>query len=244
MNNKHDANVRKSTLVNFQLGLIVALVITVLVMEIKSPAPTYNPEIASAEDTDVEIYFNPDYVIETNKIKEIKKEERKIQKIINEIDVIKDDTPDDLFKDTELTTEPVILDINPGDLVEKPVADDIPVPFIKVEQVPIFPGCEGLDTNEARRDCMSNKINKLVQKKFDAELASDLGLQGKQRIYVQFRIDKQGNVTQIQSRSTHPQLTKEGERMASLIPQMLPGMQRDKPVEVIFNLPIVFDVKN
>ena len=59
-----------------------------------------------------------------------------------------------------------------------------------------------------------------------------------------FKIDKTGNVVDIQGRSTHPKLTKEGERMAGLIPKMKPGQQSNKPVEVIFDLPIVFNVKD
>ena len=244
MNNKHDANVRKSTLVNFQLGLIVALVTTVLVMEIKSAVPVVKPDDVAVDNSEVETYFNPEFVIVKDKV-EKKQPLKKIQKIIDVIDVIDDDTPAELFEDTELTTEPDITEIEPGDLVEKIEDPEIaPVPFIKVEFVPIFPGCEGLTTNAERRACMSSKINTIVQRKFDGDLASDLGLSGQQRIYVRFKIDKTGNVVDIQGRSTHPKLTKEGERMAGLIPKMKPGQQSNKPVEVIFDLPIVFNVKD
>ena len=244
MNNKHDANVRKSTLVNFQLGLIVALLCTVLVMEIKTAIPLYDKEFASIDEPLVETYFNPDYVIE-REIEEPIKDKAVSKQIIDKIDVVDDAELKDTFEDVVLTTTPEPTIVKPGTIIEKPIEEDpIPVDFKKVESVPIFPGCEGLTTNEERRDCMSSKINKIVQKKFDTNLAEDLGLTGRQRINLRFSIDKNGMVTNIQGRSTHPKLTQEGKRMISYIPDMTPGKQSNKPVEVFFDLPIVFDVKD
>ena len=245
MNNKHDANVRKSTLVNFQLGLIVALLCTVLVMEIKTAIPLYDKDVAVLEEPLTEIYFNPDYVIEEKIKKEIVKEKPGTREISDEIDVRPDDEANKDLEEAILITdkEPTIVD--PVTVIEAPVEEDpISVNFRVVERVPIFPGCEGLSTNEERRDCMSNRINKIVQKKFDTQLAEDLGLSGRQRINLRFSIDRNGHVTNIQGRSTHPKLTQEGKRMVGFIPSMTPGKQSDKPVEVIFDLPIVFDVKD
>ena len=39
---------------------------------------------------------------------------------------------------------------------------------------------------------MSQKITKFVQRKFNTDLAGDLGLSGRQRISVIFKIDKNG----------------------------------------------------
>ena len=89
---------------------------------------------------------------------------------------------------------------------------------------------------------MSEKIGRLVQKKFNTGLASEHGLSGLQRINVQFKIDANGNITEILTRAPHPSLEKEAERVTSKIPQMKPGLQRAKPVSVVYNLPIVFKV--
>jgi protein TonB len=91
---------------------------------------------------------------------------------------------------------------------------------------------------------MSEKITKLVQTKFDVELASELGLSGKQTIQTQFKIDKTGRVIDIKTRGTHPELEKEAQRVINNIPEMIPGKQRDKNVGVIYSLPIVFQVQN
>ncbi|MBZ9628988.1 M56 family metallopeptidase [Psychroflexus sp. CAK1W] len=45
------------------------------------------------------------------------------------------------------------------------------VPFSVIENVPVFPGCENLGTNEERKACMSKKISEFVNKDFDIGLA-------------------------------------------------------------------------
>ena len=42
---KHDVNLSKNNVVYFQIGLIVALILAIVVIEIKSPATVYEPEV-------------------------------------------------------------------------------------------------------------------------------------------------------------------------------------------------------
>ncbi len=90
---------------------------------------------------------------------------------------------------------------------------------------------------------MSEKISKLIRKKFNPDLADGLGLSGKQKIDVQFKIDKTGKVTDIKTRAPHARLEKEAERVINKIPQMTPGRQSNKNVGVIYSLPIIFKVQ-
>ena len=106
-----------------------------------------------------------------------------------------------------------------------------------------FPGCER-GNNEKKRKCMSEKISKFVQKKFNTDLAGDLGLTGRQRISVIFKIDKSGNVTGVRARAPHPILEKEAQRVISLLPKMQPGIQKGKAVIVSYSLPIIFQVQD
>jgi len=120
--------------------------------------------------------------------------------------------------------------------------DNIEVSFESVESVPIFPGCEK-GNNKKKRKCMSEKIAKFVKRKFDTDLACDLGLTGMQRIAVIFKIDKGGNVTAVRARAAHPKIEEEAIRVINLLPKMKPGMQIGKPVIVPYSLPIIFEVK-
>ena len=123
------------------------------------------------------------------------------------------------------------------------VAEDVEVPFAVIENVPEYPGCER-GSNAEKRKCMSDKIAKFVQRKFNTDLAGDLGLSGRQRISVIFKIDKNGNVTGVRSRAPHPRLEKEAARVINMLPKMKPGKQRGKPVIVPYSLPITFQVQD
>jgi protein TonB len=123
------------------------------------------------------------------------------------------------------------------------VVEDVEVPFAVIENVPVFPGCER-GSNADKRKCMSDKIAKFVQRKFNTDLAGDLGLSGRQRISVIFKIDKSGNVTGVRSRAPHPRLEKEAARVINMLPKMKPGRQRGKPVTVPYSLPITFQVQD
>ena len=121
--------------------------------------------------------------------------------------------------------------------------EDVEVPFAVIENVPIFPGCER-GNNEKKRKCMSDKIAKFVQRKFNTDLAGDLGLTGRQRISVIFKIDKSGNVVGVRARAPHPRLEKEAQRVINLLPKMKPGKQRGKAIIVSYSLPIIFQVQD
>jgi len=110
--------------------------------------------------------------------------------------------------------------------------------------VPIYPGCESMKNNDQRKKCMSEKIDEFVRKKFNADLGSQLGLTGINRVIVQFKIDKNGNVTDVRSRAPHPRLEQEAARVINALPKMQPGKQRGKPVGVMYSLPIVFQVQD
>ena len=134
-------------------------------------------------------------------------------------------------------------DLEIEDLDIEEVEEDVEVPFAVIENVPVFPGCER-GNNEKKRKCMSEKISKFVQRKFNTDLAGDLGLTGRQRISVIFKIDKGGNVTGVRARAPHPRLEKEAQRVINLLPKMQPGKQRGKAVIVPYSLPIIFQVQD
>jgi len=179
-------------------------------------------------------------------IQNVPSEPVKSTKLIDEIVTIEDDISindvlDIKTPDAKVNSNPInIEDIQGG----APPIEETPVNFISVEEVPIYPGCENRKTNTDKRKCMSDKISKLVQKKFDTNLGDELGLSGKQVIRTQFKIDKTGHVTDIKTRGTHPDLEKEAQRVINTLPEMTPGKQRDKNVGVIYTLPIVFGVQN
>jgi periplasmic protein TonB len=159
------------------------------------------------------------------------------------IEVVEDEEEieETVIESTETDEEEEIVEVEDVEVEE--VEEDIEVPFAVIENVPIFPGCEK-GNNAAKRKCMSEKITKFVQKKFNTDLAGDLGLTGRQRINVVFKIDKTGRVVGVRSRAPHPRLEKEAARVINLLPKMKPGKQRGKAVIVPYSLPIIFQVQD
>ena len=127
-----------------------------------------------------------------------------------------------------------VLNVITGNKVE--------VPISVIENVPIFPGCDK-GNNTERRMCMSRKITKLVQKNFKVKLAAELGLLGMQRIRVIFKINKNGDVTDVRARAPHPKLKAEAIRVVNMLPKMKPGIHKGKAVVVPYSLPINFVVQ-
>ncbi len=117
------------------------------------------------------------------------------------------------------------------------------VPFAVIDQVPLYPGCENLTTNEERKQCFSEKISALIIENFNPKVIKNSGLIGRQRISVQFKIDDQGNVVDILSQGPNNLLEKEAKRVVGLIPQLQPGMHDGKAVGVLYSLPIIYEVK-
>ena len=158
------------------------------------------------------------------------------------IEVVEDEeeVEETIIESTETDQEEEIVEVEEIEVEE--VVEDVEVPFAVIENVPEYPGCER-GSNSQKKKCMSQKIAKFVQRKFNTDLAGDLGLSGRQRISVIFKIDKSGRVTGVRSRAPHPSLEKEAERVIKMLPRMKPGRQRGKAVIVPYSLPITFQVQ-
>jgi len=159
------------------------------------------------------------------------------------IEIVEDEAEveETVIESTETSQEEEIVEVEDVEVEE--VEEDIEVPFAVIENVPIYPGCES-GNNDAKKKCMSEKIAQFVNRKFNTDLASDLGLSGRQRINVVFKIDKTGNIVGVRARAPHPKLEQEAARVINLLPKMKPGKQRGKAVTVPYSLPILFQVQD
>jgi len=119
---------------------------------------------------------------------------------------------------------------------------DKDVPFASVDRSPVFPGCDESLSEDDLKKCLVEKISQHVGDNFDIKKAKQLGVEGINRVYVRFKINDKGNVTDVMARASHPKLSDEGENIIKSLPQMKPGMEKDKAVNVIYTLPITFTV--
>lgn len=243
---KQDVNLQKNTTLYFQLGLIICLLITYGLLEMKFEqnlpqsvqALSIDEDFAEISIENFKVYQKPQPErLQPNTIQEVK--------LIDEIDVVDDDFDIDkdlnVLADDELVPDDSV-DPNELHLEDKPEETNVPINFI--QNVPIYPGCEYAQTNYERRKCMSDQISKLIKRKFDgADIASNYGLTGRQRIFVRFTIDKTGRVNEVETRAPNEELGNEAKRVINMMPKMTPGRQNNKNVGVIYNLPITFQVE-
>ncbi len=240
---KPEAQLENYSVLFLQIGLVLSLFCVYVVLEHK----TYEKKIANFDsvvltDTQDEILVithrtpptapPPPPPPATTEIVEIVEDTKEIEETIIE------STETDEEEAVEATID--LDDIHEAVEGEEIIED---VPFAVIEDIPVYPGCKG--TKAELKACFSKKISRFVNKRFNANLASDLGLsEGKKRIFVMFTINQHGSIDEIQARAPHPRLQKEAERVIKTLPKMTPGKQRGMPVRVKYALPITFEVVN
>lgn len=240
---KHDANLQKNSTLYFQVGLILCLLGTFALFEMQFERTILKPETAEIDTTTIDYQMEEVKVYKPEEKKVLKKEVS--TKLIDKY-IEKEDTFEELIEKTIITPEENTTPDKPidesGFIVEEGPEENIYVE--NVQFVPIFPGCEKFDLNSERKKCLNEKMTKLVQRKFNTDIASNHGLTGVQRIFVEFKVDKTGQITDIKTRAPHPKLEEEANRIANKIPNMKPGKNGTTPVNVIYNLPIKFKVQD
>ncbi|MGJ8548089.1 energy transducer TonB [Winogradskyella wichelsiae] len=129
------------------------------------------------------------------------------------------------------------------DIIQENTTELKKLPFSTVEIAPVHPKCSTLVSNLEKRQCTTNTINAFVNKKFNTALARSLGLgSGKIQIFASFDIDKKGDIINIRAKGEHPELEKEAIRVMKLLPKFTPGIERGEVIEVLYSLPIVFQI--
>ena len=152
------------------------------------------------------------------------------------IEVVEDEeeVEETVIESTETSQEEEVIEIEEVEVEE--IDEDISVPFAVIEDVPVFPGCEGASDKKA---CFQEQMQKHIRKHFRyPEIAQEMGVQG--RVNVMFVIQKDGSIGGIRMRGPDKNLEAEALRIIELLPKMTPGKQRGRPVKVPFSIPITF----
>ncbi len=232
----------KSNLENFskifmQIGLVLALFITYAAIEQKTYDKVYGDLGVVNMNAEMEEEIPITERIEPEKPKtpppptpekiEVVEDEKEIEETVIE------------STETDETEAVVVEEIEEIEEVEEVVED---VSFMIIENVPVFPGCKG--NNNALKACFSKMVQKHFSRKFDADLPNELGLSpGKKRVFIGFKIDKEGNIVNIQARAPHPKIKSEVVSVMKKLPKMKPGRQRGKAVGVKYSIPFTLIVE-
>jgi len=113
------------------------------------------------------------------------------------------------------------------------------VPFILIEKYPYYVQTDTL-TGETKEIPIKNFLDQWVMKNFRyPQQAVEKKMQG--RVIVSLKIDKEGFLS-IKKIYGNPLLEEKACRIFDGFPQLSPALLRGKPVNVVYNYPIIFRI--
>ena len=116
------------------------------------------------------------------------------------------------------------------------------IPFFLIEKHPYYVQTDTL-TGETKEIPIKNFLDQWVMKNFRyPQQAVEKKIQG--RVIVALRIDKEGHLSIKKIYGRNPLLEEEACRIFDGFPQLSPALLRGKPVNVVYNYPIVFRLDN
>ncbi|WP_314817850.1 energy transducer TonB [Capnocytophaga gingivalis] len=114
------------------------------------------------------------------------------------------------------------------------------IPFALIEKHPYYVQTDTL-TGETKEIPMKNFLDQWVIKNYRyPQEALEKKIEG--RVIVTLRIDKEGHLSIKEVKGRNPLLEEEACRIFDGFPQLSPGLLRGKPVNVVYNYPIIFRI--
>ncbi len=245
METKKNPNVRleRFSSIFFEIGLIIALLISYLILEIKSsPLSNYDTSTNSSS------IFIDEVVIPNTERQNKLTAPKPPPSPVNQIMVVANDTQLEHELEIETTEIDENYKVDPAQFQTKEIIaeeeeEDEVYNFQVVETQAVYPGCEKYKTKQQKYLCFQKNIMKHVKKNFCyPEIAKEMGIQG--RVIVQFVIGKDGQISKVSIlRGIDKNLDNEAMRIVKELPKMQPAKQRGKAVPVSFMLPITFKLQ-
>ena len=222
------ANLENKKLLFVEIGLVVALGITLFAFEWTSK----ETKVSTLEDT-TEVLIEEEIIPITQDTPPPPPAAPKIPVLSDQIDIVDDEIEleDDLFMNLEDDANLGVEIMDYVEVVEEEVVEEEAIPFQLVEEKPSFQGGD------------ANQFSKWVNSRLVyPEIAKENGVQG--RVTLQFTVEKDGTVTKVKVlRGVDPSLDKEAVRVVSMSPKWKPGKQRDRAVPVTYTFPVIFQLR-
>ncbi len=140
------------------------------------------------------------------------------------------------------TVEAQYNDTKPIELITRDLSEEMVFPFPETDTPPLPAACASMIDIEEARKCVSMQVQKHVQRKFNVELAYNEGLSGRIRIEVNFIIDKDGQVINIEADGPSEAINDSAVNAVASLPNFVAGIKDGVPVPVSYKLPIIFEV--
>lgn len=229
----NSGDIDSKRLPSFLLGVVLALSILYVALEytsISQPYPTDDSLDEMVQDIDMQTpATQPDMMAATQPDKPVTTQVKAVDK---EVDSKTEEATDNSTEGPTLVTggdEALTDKAHVSEAIPQTPADDKPIHFRVVEQIPQFEG--GM---EAFTKWLTQNLC------YPAE-AQRGGIQGK--VVVSFIINRDGSISSPKiEQSVHPLLDREAMRVVKIMPRWKPGKENDKPCRTLFAIPIVFQL--
>jgi bla regulator protein BlaR1 len=114
---------------------------------------------------------------------------------------------------------------------------------LTAKKASIFPNGENSENIKASKKCFSKEIQRHFAANFNLDLLKNRGLsKGKKRVFVQFKIDNNGDIKKVKVKSPHPEITLEVTKVMYTLPKIVPGKINGKNVGLTFNIPFILNL--
>lgn len=206
-----------------QIGFLVSLLVVLMAFEYETP-------VEKIADLEFDVLEEMDDIIPITVQDEPKPKELPKFKPIELTTIILADDEEDVI-DLEIrdsdASEDDVYDIAD---IEEDVEPTEDIPFVRVEQMPIFNPKKNKTYDEGVRDLF---VTMQKMTKYPT-IAMENGIEGK--VFVRFVVTKTGKIDNVEvMRKGDPSLDNEAMRVVRNLPSFKPGMQRNKPVSVWFS---------
>lgn len=213
-----------------EIGLIIALVVVFFAFEYKT-----TERAASAMQMEQAVILEEEMIPVTRETPPPPPEMPKEPTLSDFLDIVDDDIK--IEHELVINTEDnrnvgfEIRDFVEGNTVVEEEIIEEEINYLIVEEKPKF---QGGDENTFGAWVSSNIIY--------PDIATENGIQG--RVVLSFIVDTDGRITDISVlRGVDPSVDKEAMRVVGLSPRWTPGRQRDKPVKVRYQFPVIFQLR-
>ena len=136
------------------------------------------------------------------------------------------------------------VDYSKSEIVTKEIDESLIMEFNEVENPPLAPECKSKWDIDKRKKCTSKYINMHVARKFNTDLATEVDVTGKIKINIEFVIDTKGKPINITANGGPEIMNQNAIEVIGLLPDLKPGTNNGKPVNVLYKMPLVFQIAN
>lgn len=246
-----DVNVFRASTTYLKMGLLVALLMTVLAMNVT----TFEEKIDIPENA---LVLTEEFEIEPPRTSEPPPPPPPppppvIEEVPNEEFIEEDEVA---FLDQSIDENTEVAYVPPPVVEKKETAPPPPPPdeveieeiFKVVEEMPRFPGCDNLGDKIATKKCADQKMLTFIYKHISyPPIARENGVDG--TVVIQFVVNTKGEIKNARIvRDIGAQCGAEALRVVNLMNEKAglwtPGKQRGKNVKVQFNLPVKFKLES